>query len=334
GAPKSAGGSDFIVGPESRLAATTVLEFLNRGTDAISPLVLCGASGTGKSHLAEHVARLKAGAVFTRGADFARELAEAVNHGSVAEFRTKYREAAALVLDDLLQLTGRRPALLEFQNMLDALEVRGTPVLITSRRPPADVAELPPALRSRLSAALVVTLSSPGMAARQKILNQFAAQREIVLSPAAVNLLAEKIAGTAADLRGVVTELEMETGAQDAKAVGLDAVRRLLSQRRTHMQAGATLKQVSALVAKYYGLTPSALSSPSRRQQVVLARAMAIYLGRSLCGASLKTLGKHFGGRDHSTVLHNYRQILNRLAGDPQLSGAVESLQHALIGNG
>ncbi|HEY2882459.1 MAG TPA: DnaA/Hda family protein, partial [Pirellulales bacterium] len=115
GAPKSAGGSDFIVGPESRLAATTVLEFLNCGTDAISPLILCGASGTGKSHLAEHVARLKAGAVFTRGADFARELAEAVAHGSVAEFRTKYREAAALVLDDLLQLTGRRPALLEFQ---------------------------------------------------------------------------------------------------------------------------------------------------------------------------------------------------------------------------
>jgi chromosomal replication initiator protein len=270
--------------------------------------------------------------VITRGADFARELATAIDDQTLVEFRRKYRSAGLFVLDDLLQLSGRTAALQELQHVLDEFEAREVPVLITSRRPPDEIVGLPPALRSRLNGGLVLTVCSPGIAAREKILHRTAAQLGIVLSPAAAHLLAEKISRTAGELRGVLSELLVELNStsdgQKSQPIEAEDVRRFLSKHSaTHRPK---LNQISALVAKYYGLTPSTLATPSRRRQVVLARAVAIYLGRTLCGSSLKSLGKHFGGRDHSTALHNFRQIETRLAHDSQLSGAVEHLSSLL----
>jgi chromosomal replication initiator protein len=338
----TAGSADFIVGPENRLAGTVARWFLQHDAHWYSPLVLCGPSGTGKSHLAQAIAQSQMDAVCTHGAEFARELATAVDRDAVAEFRTRYRSAGVFVLEDLLQLTGRRAALLELQHLLDVLEDREAPVVITSHRPPAEVAELPPALRSRLSGGLAVAVSSPGIAARQSILERWAAARGITLSTPAAKLLAEQLNVTAAELRGTLTELEMAARTQgkpqnhtdvvDAPQIDVQHVRRFLLHRRA--QRRPSLKQVSTLVAKYYGLKPAVLGSPSRRRQVVLSRAVAIYLGRTLCGASLKALGKHFGGRDHSTALHNFRQLQHRLAHDAELSGTVATLQRLLVGGG
>jgi chromosomal replication initiator protein len=330
----SAGAADFIVGPENRLTGSIILAVLDTAPCWYSPLVLHGPSGTGKSHLAQCVAQARANAVCTRGADFARELAAAVDKDTMSQFRAKYRTCGMFILEDVLQLLGRAGALQEFQHLLDALEARDTPALITSHRPPAEVAQLPPALRSRLSGGLVVAVSSPGTAARQVILGRWAASQGVVLSTAGAKLLAERLNGTAAELRGAVRELEMEATSRDqhnsTKPIDLEHVRRYLLHRRASCQP--SLSQITTVVAKYYGLTPRALSSPSRRRQVVLARAMAIYLGRVLCGASLKSLGNHFGGRDHSTALHSFRQLQSRLGHDSALSGTVDTLQRALAG--
>jgi chromosomal replication initiator protein len=334
-AQQRAADSDFISGPENRLVGTVVRELLKPNAHSYSPVVLCGPSGTGKSHLAQGIAHSRTDAVCTHGAEFARELATAVDRDTVAEFRTRYRTAGMLVLEDLLQMTGRRAALQELQHVLDALEAREAPVVITSRRPPHEVAELPPALRSRLSGGLVVAVSPPGIAARQAILERWAAARGIALSTPAAKLLAERLNVTAAELRGALTELDMaiktEGKQRKAEIIDVEHVRRFLLHCKA--QRRPSLKQVSALVAKYYGLKPAALGSPSRRRQIVLARAMAIYLGRTLCGASLKTLGKHFGGRDHSTALHNFRHVQRCLGQDAELTSTVDTLQRMLIGS-
>ena len=137
---------DFFVGPENRLVGSAFLEFANLDSCSYSPLVLCGSSGTGKSCLAEHIANLRRSAVLTRGADFSRELAAAIDDQTLDEFRRKYRDAGLFILDDLLQLSGRTAALQELQHLLDEFEAREVPVLITSRQPPAEVVGLPPAL--------------------------------------------------------------------------------------------------------------------------------------------------------------------------------------------
>jgi chromosomal replication initiator protein len=327
--------ADFIVGPENQLTGSIILMLLNQDPAWYSPLVLYGPSGTGKSHLAQCVAQSRPDAVCTTGADFVRELTAAVHHNAVEQFHAKYRTAGLFVLDGALQLLGRHGALQELRYLLDALEASETPVLITSSRPPAEVAELPPALRSRLGGGLVVAVSSPGIAARQIILHRCAAAHRITLSTAAAKLLAEKLTGIAADLRGAITQLQIEAKADvnydPAKPIGLEHARRFLSRRRA--PCPSNLNQITKLVAKYYGLTPTAMSSPSRRRQVVLARAIAIYLGRMLCGASLKSLGMHFGGRDHSTALHNFQQMQARLSRDSALCDTVDALQRLLVGS-
>jgi chromosomal replication initiator protein len=324
---------DFIVGPENRLTASTILSLLNQDSTWFSPLVLYGQSGTGKSHLAHCVAQSRSDAVYTTGADFVHELAAAVDLNTVAEFRTKYRTAGLLVFEDLLQLAGRRPALQELQCILDIFEAREAPVLITSHQPPADVAELPPSLRSRLSGGLVIAVASPGTAARETMVQHWAAAQRIPLSPAAAKLLAERVGPAVSQLRAALHDLQLETLANKsgaATSIEPETVRQYLSRLRAARRPH--LNQISAVVAKHFGLPRPALSSPSRRQQVVLARAVAIYLGRTLCDASLKCLGNHFGGRDHTTVLHSFQQMQERLNHDASLRGTVETLQRVLLG--
>jgi chromosomal replication initiator protein len=342
--------SEFIVGPENRLAGSTVLWLLNRAGQSYSPFVLYGASGTGKSHLAQSITASRDDAVYIRGADFARELATAVERNAMVDFRNRFRTAALLVFDDLLQLLGRRAALDELQHTLDELEARDATAVIISRRHPQEMAKLPPALRSRLSGGLVVKVLPPGAAARRHLLERLALVRGSTLPSEAARLLAEQLHVTAPELNGHFAQLEMDvrTGGgrtkqtqkiRDNQPVGgddsnrplkieLQHAQRYLSHRRA--QYRPSLAQVSIEVAKYYGLKPAAMSSQSRTRQMVLARAVAMYLGRTLCGASLKALGKHFGGRDHTTALHSFRQLQGRLAKDSELSGTVDRLRRVL----
>jgi chromosomal replication initiator protein len=297
-------------------------------------VVLCGPSGTGKSHLALGVASARSNSLCVHGADFARQLAAAVDSENVAEFQFRYRTADLLVLEDLTQLSGRRAALLELQHTLDALEAREAQAVITCRVPLSELKGLPAALRSRLNGGLVARLSAPGVEAREIILRRLADARGMAISPAAIRLLAERLNVTAAELRGVVMELEVEKAegrrqkaennessfSRDAESaerseagdietaeIDIELVRRYLAARQ--MRFRPTIKQICAVVAKFYGLTPAKVCSSSRRQQTVLARSLAIYLGRVLSGLSLQALGKHFGGRDHTTALHSYRSI-------------------------
>ena len=324
--------TDFFVGPENRLVASIVSDFLNQSSYTYSPIILCGPSGVGKSALAEHIAQLHQNALLIRAADFAFELATAIEHHTVSQFRAKYRTAEMIVIDDLAQLDGHRAALQELQHLLDVLESREVPVLITSRRPPSELSDLPPALRNRLCGGLVVPISLPGTAARENPA-RYAASRGIALSEQSLKLLADKFPVAAAELRGIVNQFDVESTADKAarcKTIEPDDIRAFLA-RREQATPRPSLNQISTLVAAYYGVKPAALLSTSRRRQTVMARALAIYLGRTLCNCSLKALGKHFGGRDHSTVLHNFRQIQSQLAHDPRFAAAVDQLRQSLV---
>jgi chromosomal replication initiator protein len=269
--------------------------------------------------------------VCTNAADFARELAAAIDGETVAEFQAKHRSADMLVFEDLAQLFGRRAALVEFQHTLDALEAHEAQVIVTSCAPPADISGLPAGLVSRLSSGLVVMLSPPASAARRVLLERFVAAYGIQCGAPTLGLLTEKLRGTAPQLKGAIMELAAWLGSANREktlVVELDQAKRFLASRRGGLRPH--LKDVGLAVAKFYGLKAAALASSSRRRQVALARSVAMYLGRLLAGASLAALGRHFGGRDHTTALHSCRSIERRLLRDAELRGALGTLERML----
>jgi len=263
---------DFVAGPENRLAAEAVGWIAARSRNSYSPLMLCGPPGTGKSHLARAAADWREDCVHIAAADFARELAEAIDAQAVEEFQARYRSTSLLILEDLGQLCGKRAALVEFQHTLDALEARDALVIVTSRIPPAEISGLPASLISRLSGGLVVSLSPPGLAARRVLLERLAASRGAQLSADALRLLTEKLTGSVVQLQGAIMELSVFVGVTDPPAtvsVDLAAAKQFLTDRQPAYRPH--LNDVGSTVAKFYGLKAAVLASSSRRRQVVLA---------------------------------------------------------------
>jgi chromosomal replication initiator protein len=225
------------------------------------------------------------------------------------------------------QLAGKRGAQQELCNWLDAIWRRDGMVVVTARTLPHQSPALLAPLRSRLAAGLAVPLAPAGPAARRVILERAAAARGLALPKRVVQMMADGWDQNVPSLLGALMELEMtarlEDGSFDAQRIRDYVAGRAGGQR-------LTLRAIALLTAKYFGLRLSELKSPVRRQSIVAARGVAIYLSRQLTDKSLDEIGKYFGGRDHTTVLHAFRRTERLARRDPSARHAISELKRTL----
>jgi len=331
---RGAGLCEFIAGPENRLAGLALRAVLEASTSDYNPLVLYGPPGSGKSHLARGTADWWRQAyphsvvICLTAGELAEQYAAAVHDSDVDAWRMELRKANLLVLEDLIQLTGKKSAQQELWRAIDAVCQLGGFVLITSRSLPNHMTSLVPALRSRLSGGLSVPLSLPGSCARQVILEKLAAARSTRLPKKAVQALAEGLSLPVPALIAAMMELEMAARA-DGGDIDLDRVKRYVSS--FGRSEPLTIRSIAMLTAKHFGLKLADLKSPQRRQAIVSARGVAIYLARQLTESSLEQIGAFFGGRDHTTVLHSYRRTEKLVKHDPATRLAVNELRKTLL---
>ncbi|MHB1033943.1 MAG: DnaA/Hda family protein [Pirellulales bacterium] len=320
GTPDPPGLSDFLAGPENGLAAVAVHALLDEPITPYNPLVLYGASGTGKTHLARGVfqewkrRRLPAPAISTTAADFARAYADAIESQSIGEFRARHRAAGLLVVEDLAEIASKEAAQQELLHTLDAVLEQGGKILITLSAAPNQVPSLLPGLVGRLSAGLTVPIVPPAAPTRLAVLEELAARRGVRLLPEAARLLAEGFAATVPQLAGALVQLDAALVREDAS---IDAARVLAFLGERAASSSPSLRGIAALTARYFALKVAELKSPSRQRAVVMARSVAMYLARQLTGKSLKQIGDYFGGRDHTTVLHGCRKLQKLVENDP-----------------
>ncbi|MEN6407128.1 MAG: DnaA/Hda family protein [Thermoguttaceae bacterium] len=327
----------FLAGPENRLVEVAVRAVVEQSDLGYNPLFLYGPTGTGKSHVAQGLAAAckardpRMRVVCIAAVDFARQLADAIESQAVEEFRAKYREAGLLVFEDLGQLATRKKERLAAQeeliHTLDAMVSAGRWVIVTAQVAMAELPELLPALRSRLAAGLAIPLAPPGSEARRAILRQLASLRGIGLPDVVVDLLAEEIHGAAPELAGALENLTASLR-WDAAEVDLPGVRRFLAIRNKRQQP--TMHEIALATARHFSIRLSELRSSDRRRTLVAARGVAAYLARRCAGESLQEIGRYFGGRDHTTVLHSCRKTEERFQTDPLIHEAVERLQKEL----
>jgi chromosomal replication initiator protein len=316
-------GLEFIAGPENALVREALKAAV---TDRLpfNPIVVCGPSGVGKSLLAhllaEHRQRALAlrNVVVTSGAELAQALASASEAYAVAALRTRYHRADILLIDDVQQLANRHAAQQFLETTVDVLVRRGALVLATLRLLPAATDALAPTLASRLQGGLVVPLALPQELARKAIVRQAAAQAGLTLSPEQIDRLAvtARRLKTAPHLRRAVLQLaQAALSGERPSPSSIDAV---LAPGDADLKQ--LVRQVASAVAKENHITLGELKGPTRRQSVTQARSLAMCLVRRLSGASYAEIGRHFGGRDHTTVLHACRKIERQAQADGGLS--------------
>jgi chromosomal replication initiator protein len=333
--------STFQVGRSNQLAfsaAKQVGENSSGRTPAFCPLYVHSAVGLGKTHLLQAVAHAAArqgrSAIYLTAEKFMYGFVAALQSQTSIAFKERLRTIDLLIVDDAQFLQGK-VIQAEFGHALNALLDAGREVIVAADRPPNDLEALDERVRSRLSVGLCVEIGALDEPMRLKILeSRVAAQRALhpnfEVSPAVLSFVAHAIRSNGRDLEGAVCRLLAHTtlsGATLTVEAAEIAIRDLI---RAHEPKRVKIEDIQKLVANHYSVSRADILSSRRTAVVVKPRQVAMYLAKTLTMRSLPEIGRRFGGRDHTTVLHAVRKIEGLCANDGTLRDELELLKRML----
>ncbi|HHV78672.1 MAG TPA: chromosomal replication initiator protein DnaA [Firmicutes bacterium] len=326
----------FVVGPSNRLAHAACLAVAEEPAKAYNPLFIYGGVGLGKTHLMQaigHYSQLNypnIKVVYVSSETFTNELIMAIRQRDTMEFRNRYRNVDILLIDDIQFLAGKEGTQEEFFHTFDALHHANKQIVISSDRPPREIATLEERLRTRFEWGLICDIQPPDLETRIAILRNKAALDGVDVPPDVIHYIASRIETNIRELEGALIRV-VAYASMNSKPVDIDlTIEALKHLVPPDSKATITLSMIQEAVASYYSLSPEDLTDKKRNRSVAFPRQVAMYLCRVLTDASLPVIGQHFGGRDHTTVLHAFNKISEQLRHDPALAETIESLTHTL----
>ena len=330
---------NFIVGPENEMAHGAALAVAKEPGHFYNPLFIHGPTGLGKTHLMHAIAHSVYAAnpaariAYISSETFTNDFISALQSGSVAPFRRRYRELDLLLIDDIHFLAGKESTQDEFFHTFNELHNNHKQVVLTSDRPASEIAKLQERLVSRFQWGMVCSIQAPGLETRIAILRKKAAARGLDLQPEIAEFIASRIARNVRNLEGAVTRIVGLVG-MTRKPLELAQVEKLLHDILVE-EASHTLtaEVIQRKVAEHYRIQMSDMTSKRRMQNIAFPRQVAMYLATQLTGMSLVSIGQAFGGRDHGTVIHARKTVTNQMEVDTNVRRTVEYLRAQLSTN-
>ena len=322
----------FVVGNHNRLAHAAAQSIVEQPGHRFNPLFVYGGVGLGKTHLLHAIGHAMTTqgmqALYCSSEQFTNDLISAIRQQNTEEYRNKYRQVDLLLIDDIQFIGGKESTQEEFFHTFNHLHAGGRQVVISSDRPPKEIATLEARLRSRFEGGLQADISQPDLETRVAILQSKAQSINHAVSTDVLMLIAERVESNIRELEGALNRLIIQAPFHDSqldRSVAERILDTLVPQRRPREAAS-----VVQIVARHYNLTEEALLGRSRTKEIANARQLAMYLLREENGLSLMNIGDLLGGRDHSTVRHGVEKVAQDIERDEAVRREVVALREKI----
>jgi chromosomal replication initiator protein len=326
---------EFVVGPNCRLTHAACLAVAEKPGRVYNPLFIYGGVGLGKTHLMQGIgnfAREETGLKvhYTSSETFMNDLIYAIRQGKTFEFRNRYRTVDVLLIDDIQFLSGKGGTQEEFFHTFNHLFAANKQIVIASDRPPKEIDSLEERLLSRFEWGLITDLGPPDFETRVAILRKKVEGEGVTVPDDVLQRIARGVTNNIRELEGSLIRL-LAFASLTGQPINIQTAEEALQEFLRPQRREVRIAQIQKIVANEFGVSVEGMKSKTRAQKVTFPRQVAIYLARELTGIPLVEIGKRFGGRDHTTVLHAYGKIARAVRQDSSLQERVEKMKRTLL---
>ncbi len=323
----------FIVGPSNNFAYAACRAITTQQPGSYNPLFIYGPSGLGKTHLLMAIANEvrkqnpEQTIISVSSETFTNELIACIQNKNInTEFRTKYRRADILLIDDIQFIAGKESTQEEFFHTFNELYQLGKQIVLTSDRPPKDIKTLEDRLKSRFEWGLLTDISPPDFETRIAIINRKASLLQFDIPPDVTEYIANRLKTNIRQLEGAVKKLKANKlllGAAPTISSAQTVIKEILNDNQP---VPVTVERIIEEVAKTYSVSPEDIRSQKRSSQISIARQTAIYIVREVTQMSMAPIGEEFGGRDHSTIVYAIDKVKKQIETDSRQKAIIEDI--------
>lgn len=327
---------NFVIGSSNRHAHAYSVAVADAPAKTYNPLFIYGGVGLGKTHLIQAIChKVQAHSngtlkiTYLPSEQFTNELINAIQHHSTAAFRQKYRNTDLLVIDDVHFFGGKDSTQEEFFNTFNALYDAHKQIILSSDRPPKDIADLQERLISRFGWGLTTDIQPPDLETRVAILKKKIEREPVAVPDDVIFFIAQLIKTNIRELEGALVRT-MAYSLMEEKPITVDLAKEVLRDLLKEPKKLITIDFIQRCVAEEFGVSLGEMKARRRNKTIVLPRQVAMYLSRDLTDLSLPEIGQFFGGKDHTTVLHSYNKIKEALKTESLLSEKIEKITQVI----
>lgn len=323
---------NFIRGDGNQFARAAALNVAQHpGETAFNPLVLYGGVGLGKTHLLQAIANsivqnIRKKIYYVSSERFTIDFVEAIEKNKTIDFSNFYRNVDVLIVDDIQFFSGKERTQDTFFHIFNALYQMKKQIVLSSDRPPKDLLGLDERLISRFQSGLTVDVQPPDLETRIAILRRKAESDHVDLPQEVIDYIASNVKSNIRELEGCYIGL-IARHTLDQRPIDIPLAEIVLRNVILSEKKNITIEQIQKIVAEHFKISENSLRAKTRKKEIVIPRQIAMFLAKEFTPSSLKTIGLHFGGRDHSTIIHACRTIEHDMQYDDSLKAHVQKLQ-------
>ena len=330
--------STFVVGNNNRFAHAAALAVAEAPAASYNPLFIYGGVGLGKTHLMHAIGNeiLKnnknSKILYVTSEVFTNELINAIKDNTSDQFRSKYRNIDVLLIDDIQFIAGKERCQEEFFHTFNTLYESGKQIILSSDRTPKDIPLLEDRLKSRFEWGIIADISNPDYETRLAILRKKAQLDKIIIDDEILTAIATKIDSNIRELEGTLNKLIAKASLTNSQ-ITMEMAERAINDIVAQQEKVISAEFIQDTVAKYFNVNPKDLKGSKRSNDITFPRQIAMYLCRNVANMSLPQIGKDFGKRDHTTVMHACNKIEQDIKTNSNTKLIVESVKNLLLEN-